>query len=647
MTTPDPWSYFRSLRDGLQHWRSFFDSHPEVDFSRLLSFLENGVPIPFSSPLSLPTFLPPHYPQSIPQHLTSTYYDIVDQLEARGILKERDRSFARAISPTFLKAKSGGRWRFLIDLRSLNDLISPRSFVLPSLFKDLQAAVPKNAQMLTLDAKDGFFSVPLAEDSKPWTCFALPCGRIMSFERLCQGMNCSPEIFQAFSEASLMYLKWKIPGLQGVVYIDDFLITFKGRVSRSLRSRIMLLLHELGFSLAPDKCTQWSLRVKYLGFLVDSVAYKIIPLTSKLKQVKREISVLLRDSTRGDSSPIRNIASTVGKMIHLSPCFPTLLLSIKPLTHLIAVFSARFGWSSSCSLRVGQLRALVRALECLDDPVPVLIAPRDPSVLLFTDSSLEAAGWHLLPSNEDPTSGEEIHTVPWGPSDRRLAIGALELKALELALSSHEQLRETGILWFSDSVSALSWVRRRTCPWQARPILFRVLTLIRDKRLSITGSWIPSKSNVVADRASRTAFPPNNWVLPRYRLHKILRTFDMEPMKTLEVCSHPDHHTLPRYGFQGSSRDVLLFKWLNEEHPPWLSPPPRLWELILPRILNHKGFEAAVILPTFLKKTLSSLLPLRTSPTIHVKPSQLLWPTSSLSLKAHPKTAFISFKIRV
>lgn len=118
---------------------------------------------------------------------------ILNDLLNRGIIRPSESPYA---SPIVLVRKKNGETRLCIDYRELNKITVKDNF--PSPLIDDNIDLLKNKMYFTsLDLKDGYFNVKMAEDSIKYTSFVTPLGQ---FEFLyCPfGLTNAPKVFGRF-----------------------------------------------------------------------------------------------------------------------------------------------------------------------------------------------------------------------------------------------------------------------------------------------------------------------------------------------------------------------------------------------------------------------------------------------------------------
>ena len=110
-------------------------------------------------------------------------------------------------------------YTYRVDFRDLNKITEKDAYPLPN----LDAALDKlrRAKYLSkIDLSKAFLQVPLEDDSKPYTAFALPGLGLLQFTRLPFGVTDGPKTFQRLMDKIIT------PDLEPFVltYQDDIII---------------------------------------------------------------------------------------------------------------------------------------------------------------------------------------------------------------------------------------------------------------------------------------------------------------------------------------------------------------------------------------------------------------------------------------
>uniref|UniRef100_A0A8C7E306 ribonuclease H n=1 Tax=Naja naja TaxID=35670 RepID=A0A8C7E306_NAJNA len=187
-------------------------------------------------------------------------------------------------SPVFVIKKKSGAGRFLTNLRKVNEVIMPMGPLqcgLPN-----PNLIPENYDLLIIDLKDCFFSIPLHPQDRKLFAFTVPVVNNQAptsrfqWKVLPQGMLNSPTICQKFVDNALQPFRNLHPGWLVYHYMDDILVAApgpKGMVRQQLEE-LSTILTKAGLKIAPDK-VQFTAPWKYLGFKMTQAM--IIPVMAR------------------------------------------------------------------------------------------------------------------------------------------------------------------------------------------------------------------------------------------------------------------------------------------------------------------------------------------------------------------------------
>ena len=119
--------------------------------------------------------------------------------------------------------KSNGKWRLVEDLLIINEAVVTLHPLVPNPYT-LLSEIPERAKyFLVIDLKDGFYSVPLAEESQFLFAFEDPTQPTsqLTWTVLPQGFRDSPHLFgQGLSLDLQNFNSFEVVVLQ---YVDDIL----------------------------------------------------------------------------------------------------------------------------------------------------------------------------------------------------------------------------------------------------------------------------------------------------------------------------------------------------------------------------------------------------------------------------------------
>ena len=139
--------------------------------------------------------VPPHIdpPRKTPIALKDTIKKELDAMEQQGVIRKVTEPTEWVSSLVYSKKKDGSL-RICLDPRHLNQALKRPHYKTPTL-EELNHKFARSQYFSKLDAKAGYWSVQLDEESQPLTTFQTPFGRYC-YVRLPFGLSVSQDIFQ-------------------------------------------------------------------------------------------------------------------------------------------------------------------------------------------------------------------------------------------------------------------------------------------------------------------------------------------------------------------------------------------------------------------------------------------------------------------
>lgn len=195
----------------------------------------------------------------------------IDRMLKLGAIEPSNSSWC---FPVVLVKKSNGRDRLCLDSRRLNSITKKSAYPLPSMSSILDS-LGKAKFISSLDLKDGFWQIPLSEDSKEKTAFCAPGVGFFQFKVLPFGLHNAAQTMQR-----LMNILFKTEVFEGkvFVYLDDIIIvteTFEEHIRLLELVESRMAKANITINLEKSKFCRKSL--KYLGFVVDKDGLRTDP----------------------------------------------------------------------------------------------------------------------------------------------------------------------------------------------------------------------------------------------------------------------------------------------------------------------------------------------------------------------------------
>lgn len=432
----------------------------------------------------------------------------------KGVVTLRTICENQFISPIFLTPKPDGTYRFILNLKKLNTFINTTHFKLEDI-RTARDLMQPNCHMATLDLKDAFHLVPIADTFKKYLRFLFN-EQVYEFNCLPFGLNTAPYVFTKLMKPVITFLREL--GILCVIYLDDILLfentkqqcTNNVQVTRELLEKLGFVINETKSQLEPNT------KQKFLGFILNTDEMKI-----ELPFEKREkIEKILKKFKVNSVHTIREFASLIGT---LTSC----------------CLAAKYGWAHVKDLERekflalennnGNFNARIKLSNRVKDDldwwkinIPHTFNPiSSPKIVkeIFTDASL--LGWGASCTNET------AHGF-WNNHERKMNINILELKAALFGLKCFaKDPTNCDILLRIDNTTAISYINRMGgIKFENLNFLAKsIWTWCEKRNIWIYASYISSKENTVADHESRRLETEIEYSLSHKAFKQICSTF--------------------------------------------------------------------------------------------------------------------------
>lgn len=494
------------------------------------------------------------------------------------------------ISPIFTIPKRNGKHRFILNLKELNKFIILNHFKMED-YRTALKLIDKNYFMATIDLKDAYFLVPVAESDRVYLRFywnsELFRDRLFEFNVLPFGLCTAPYMFTKLLKPTLEYLRSL--GYLSVNYIDDFLCigdSFSNCLNNVETTKT--LLEKLGFIINNTKSNSEPNKVcTFLGFVFDSSKMCLTLPAEKRNRIKQLSNKFLNKK----KCTIREFASYTGLLTSACP-------------------AVKYGWVYTKLLE----REKFLALNYSNNYNKHMILPNniksdliwwrdniDHSLCSFqTDnycleifSDASTTGWGVACNNRTANGH-------WNYSQLLLHINTLELLAAFYGLKIFaSNLKNSNILLRIDNTTAIAYINKMggiQFP-HLNNIARDIWQWCEKRNLHLFASYIQSSKNVIADSESRQAHNiDTEWELAPYAFQQIIFSFGMP---AFDLFASNQNNKCPRYASwkldpNSEIVDAFTFSWENINF--YAFPPFSIISKVLHKIKSDKA-EGVVVVP--------------------------------------------------
>jgi hypothetical protein len=421
-------------------------------------------------------------------------YPVIQKLLEKGAIEEVTKVDSPGFySILFLRPKTSGEMRPILDLKILNKLIVNKTFRMESA-RSIQQAVQPNQWAISIDLTDAYFHIPINHNFRKYLRFAV-LDKVFQFRALPFGHIIAPRVF-----SEVMREVGRILRESGIVvhmYLDDWLIRDDSQSFLITQSpNILELCHLLGLLVNVPKSELTPAQVlEYVGVLYDLALGRAFPPPKRIEKIKSMVELVLSR----DQAPASIWLSLLGLVNSVTDQIPLGRLHSRPLQ-----FFLKSQWTMSLDSR----RVMIQMKEyivphlkwwLLKDNLTVgmPLSGFQPEVQMFTDASKEGWGAHL---------GELEVSGKWDLQTAKLHINILEMRAVRLAVEHFKQLLvKKSLLIATDNTTTIAYINHQggTRSWTLMTETQELFDLIQKLGGVIRSRHIPGHLNVLADRLSR------------------------------------------------------------------------------------------------------------------------------------------------
>lgn len=205
-----------------------------------------------------------------------------------GAIEECSPKDNQFLSSIFLHPKTDGTWRFILNLKKLNNYVATCDFKLEDLRTATKLMTP-GCYMATIDLKNAYYLLSIRKSDRKYLRFMFQ-NILYEFTCLPFGLSTAPYVFTKIMKPVVCHLRSL--GLLSVIYLDDILC-LADSYEKCLEnvSTTQNILKNLGFIINNEKSVlEPRQHCQYLGFKLNSVQFSISLPQKKVVSILKSIN---------------------------------------------------------------------------------------------------------------------------------------------------------------------------------------------------------------------------------------------------------------------------------------------------------------------------------------------------------------------
>ena len=337
----------------------------------------------------------------------------LDDMERRGIIEKVGDEPTQWSHPMVIVWKPNGKIRITIDYTRLNTYVSRPAYPLRTPKDAIDAIKPGDKFFTTLDAKQGYWQLELAEEARPLTTFISQQGRYR-FLRAPMGLSATGDEYCRRGDAALA-------GVKCVEKVVDDIIIHTATLDEHVKKlrEVLERCRSAGITLNKEKFIFAQDTVKYVGYLVGKDGIAADP---------EKIGAIQNFPSPNTLTALRSFMGMVNQL----GCFSTEIAHAATPLRSLTKKGTIFNWTVD---HQNAFKAVKAALL-----LPPLLEPYDPKcpLVLHTDAARNGGlGFALVQPAE---GGKRLRLIQCGsrfitPTESRYAMIELELLAIVWAVT--------------------------------------------------------------------------------------------------------------------------------------------------------------------------------------------------------------------
>ena len=492
--------------------------------------------------------------------------DLIFQLLAKKAIQPCEPEMGQFVSRIFLRHKSNGSYRLILDLSDFNAHIAVSHFKMDTLAKTLTLVTPF-CYFCSLDLADAYLIVGMDPHYYKFLRFIWK-GQLMEFVCMPFGLKESPFRFTKLAKAPLSVIRQA--GFTISAYLDDFLnCEFDYDTCNEAICYTYNVLVSLGFLPNNKKSVFVPCQIiESLGHILNSVT-----MTVYLPPSKSEAITALCEHTIGKPRmSIRFLCTVIGKLVSCFTAHPLGRLHYRSMERLKVQELKRHCGDFEAIISLDQhsisdLRWWVQTLPTAAAPISRGV----PTCVFTCDASKR--GWSACFDGVKANGHFSTIEAPFSTNTK-------EILAVLYGLRSHvTNFRNRHVLALSDSTTAISIIKSMgSMDNLAHDCIAQDLwNFASQNNIWVSMSHIPGILNEESDEGSRILSSSTEWALPQKTFDKLLHRFRQYGPVIMDVFASRLNYKLKPYVSFGadpysSHVDCFTMPW-NSPYVYFANPP--------------------------------------------------------------------------
>ena len=457
----------------------------------------------------------------------------IQNLLKKGVIKPSAHEPGEFISPIFLRAKSDGTHRVILNLKEFNQHVEYHHFKMDTLETAINMMKP-GCFMASIDLKDAYYSVPICIAHQKYLKFVFNT-KLYQFTCMPNGLSSAPRIFTKLLKP--VYETLHNMGYLNLGYIDDSYL--QGDTHSECCENVentASLLRKLQFHLHPTKSvTNPTQKLTFLGFILDSINMIVSPTEGKIQKTIKTCEKLLKKQ----HPMIYEVAEVIGIIVSNFPGaqYGPLHYRALELDKTKALARSKGNYKSHMQISNTSKAELTWWVENMHHVNREILHP-NPQLIIQTDASKK--GWGAVLGSQE-TGGR------WMDSEATNHINILELQAAFFALKAFcKHSKNTHVQLQIDNTTAVAYIMHMggSKSHQLNELAKEMWSWCIQKNIWLSAVHIAGKLNTSADNRSRNFSDKHEWALNKSQFQEIYKAF---PELDVDLFASRLNNQLPTY----------------------------------------------------------------------------------------------------